>query len=275
MAISEDIDIQTKTRAAAPVAAASEPARGRVVVKPVANAIKILSYLSQPSGRTTVTHIARALNINTSTCFNILRTLVGEGMVTFDPASKSYGVGLALLKLARRATSEGDYLAAAAAPMHEVADRFSATITLWRRLGADRIMLVLAEHSSRDLGIQIRTGQRLPILLGATGRIMAPHLGLSDEELRAQFDRLRWAQPISFEEFRQGVEEASERGWALDDGHFSTGTLAVAAPVTDGTGAARYSLVAVVFRGQHDEEGVRAMGEALIELGERLQAILF
>ena len=43
------------------------------VVRPVSNAVGILKYLGRTGNAETVTNIARTLNINTSTCFNILR----------------------------------------------------------------------------------------------------------------------------------------------------------------------------------------------------------
>src|SRR5438876_5359402 len=70
------------------------------VVKPVDNAIRILRYLAVIRQSSTVTIIARELKINPSTCFNILRTLVWNGVVDFDATTKSYKTGPGAIDLA-------------------------------------------------------------------------------------------------------------------------------------------------------------------------------
>jgi DNA-binding IclR family transcriptional regulator len=162
-------------------------------VKPVSNAIDIIRYLSKSKQPATVTRLARQLSLNPSTCFNILRTLVWEGLIDFNEAAKSYSVGLGILKLAEGALSEGERLVSMKKNMHELAESYRVTLLLWRRVGDDRMLLVSVENSSADLQIQLRTGQRLPLLLGATGRVFASHLGLTKQELKARFRVLRWA----------------------------------------------------------------------------------
>jgi DNA-binding IclR family transcriptional regulator len=55
----------------------------------VVNAIQILRYLGGERQRC-VRLVARSLRLNPSTCFNILQTLVHEGIVDFEPAKKVY-----------------------------------------------------------------------------------------------------------------------------------------------------------------------------------------
>jgi len=91
----------------------------------------------------------------------------------------------------------------------------------------------------------------------------------------AAFDKLRWARPLAFEDYRQQVAAARVNGWSVDDGYFSAGILAVAAPVNDRSGAIAYAISAVTFRGQYDRDGVEKLGELLRKLASKAGNILF
>jgi DNA-binding IclR family transcriptional regulator len=244
-------------------------------VKPVAAAIQILRYLSRTSMPARAVQVARELQLNNSTCFNILRTMASEVVIEFNPQSKTYSIGLGLVKLVDNSLADGKRIAAAKPVLHEIAERFGVTATLWRRIVPDRIVLVAAEHSRSDLRIHMGEGQRLPLLMGASGRLATANSGMSKPDAQEAYHKLRWARPISFEAYWREVRLAEKRGWAVDDGYFSQGILSVAAPVLNHDGHLEYSVSAVMFRGQRDEAGINVLGEELKKYTARLSALLF
>ena len=257
------------------VPAKSRGTSSAVTVKPVANAVRILRYLTHTGAPERAADIARHLSINPSTCFNILRTLVTEDVVDFNALSKTYSAGLGLARLVEQLVTQGQRLQLASPLMHDLAAEFGATVTLWRRLGTDRIVLVSSESSPTDLHIDMPAGQRLPILMGASGRLFAARLGLTDVQLREEFEQLRWARPISLETYVREVNRARRRGWASDDGYFATGVLAIAAPVCDQTGNIAFTVSTVMIRGDRAESQVEELGEAVRDLAHRLESVLF
>lgn len=246
-----------------------------VTVKPVVNAVRILRLLTASSSPERASDIARELGINQSTCFNTLRTLVAEDMLAFDPLSKTYTPGLGLAKLAEHLVTQGQRLDVVRPLMQEFAAAHHVTVTLWRRIGNDRIVLVSSETSPGDLRIDMAIGQRLPVLMGASGRLFAARLDLDENRLRAVFDKVRWARPLSFEDYQRQVADASEHGWAVDDGYFSAGILAVAAPVLDRSGAIAYAVSAVTFRGQYAGADIEKLGQTLRKAATKIGNILF
>jgi DNA-binding IclR family transcriptional regulator len=250
-------------------------AAGGVTVKPVVNAIRILRYLTHTGAPERAADIARHLSINPSTCFNILRTLVAEDVVDFNALSKTYSAGLGLAKLVEQLVTQGQRLQHALPLLREFAAEFGVTVTLWRRLGTDRIVLVASESSPTDMHIDMPAGQRLPILMGASGRLFVTRMGLPEDELRAEFAELRWARTLSFDTYLREVNRARRRGWAIDDGYFATGVLAVAAPVSDASNDIAFTVSAVMIRGQRNDAQIETLGEALRDLGHRLEAVLF
>lgn len=254
-----------------------QPSRvaGGVIVKPVVNAVRILRYLTHKGAPERAADIARHLGINPSTCFNILRTLVAEDVVDFNPLSKTYSAGLGLARLVEQLVTQGQRLQMALPAMRELAAQFGVTVTLWRRMGLDRIVLMHSESSPTNLHIDMPAGQRLPILMGASGRLFVGRMSLSEEELRQAFEPIRWARTLSFDTYQREVNRARRRGWAVDDGYFAAGVLAVAAPVCDASGNIAFTVSAVMIRGQRNEAEVEVIGEALRDLGHKLEAVLF
>lgn len=253
------------------------PANGdvRTVVKPVANAVAILRFLGEAQSPATATQIARKLQINTSTCFNILRTLAGEGMIDFDPTDKTYRIGYGLVKFVRSMLSDSEPFLAASNYLHELAETFRVTATIWRRVGLQRMILVAAEHSSADLRIQLRIGMRLPILLGSTGRAIATRLGRSKSDLSADFKKLVWARPLGFEEYWAEAELAAERGFAVDDGAFAAGVQTISAPILNGEGRlSHYSVTVLTFQGRHDPAEIERIGQAVARTARDLGPVL-
>ena len=62
-------------------------------VPAVTRAVAILRLLGRSDEPLGVHAIARALALIPSTCLHILRVLVAEGLVAFDPGTKRYRVG--------------------------------------------------------------------------------------------------------------------------------------------------------------------------------------
>ena len=245
-----------------------------VIVKPVINAVRIMRYLSECGSPARAITIARNLSINASTCFNILRTLALEEVVEFDPLSKTYTTGLGLTRLVENFLTEGQRIAAAVPHMADLAAEFSVTMALWKRVASDRIVLVRNVASPTDLRIEMAEGQRLPMMMGATGRLFAPRLDLPEKKLRTMFRTLRWQRAITFEEYWDQVQAAQAKGWAIDDGYFSAGVKSLAVPINDRNGSLAYTLVAIMFRTQLEDERLDQLGSAMSVVASRFETIL-
>lgn len=245
-----------------------------VIVKPVANAIRILRLLSRLEQPTKAADIARDLSINPSTCFNILRTLVDQDILEFNDSSKTYAIGYGLLKLVKAGLSDTQRIQAAKQVMSEMAAEHHVTLTLWRRI-MDRIVLVGTESNPQKLSIVMSEGQRLPILMGASGRIFAPRLNLTEQELREKFDKIAWHRPLKFEEYWRGVQTGLKNGWTVDDGYFSNGIKTVAVPVFDRSDSVSFTLSAVMIREAMNDKQVIKLAKALQKVSSKLSTILF
>lgn len=232
----------------------------------VAAGLRILRFLAESSEPHGVTAVARALGLNASTCFNILRTLVHDDMVAFDPAAKTYTLGLGVLDLAHGVLTRGGLMDAVHPHMERLACEHAVTVSLWRRTIDDHLVLISVADSSNAVRIHMTVGVRVPVYIGAGGRVIAAHTAVGRSELARAFSRMRWEGPITFDEYFEQVEEARVRGYGVDEGHFAKGVLSVSAPVLDRADEAAMALTALMFQGQHDAAAVERIAEATANL---------
>ncbi len=218
---------------------------GIVIVKPVVYCFRIARMLAETKTPMRASKISRLLDINPSTCFNILRTMTLEGILSFD--------------------------AEAARPLlQKAAAKLNVTITIWKKLGKDRIMLICTESNPGAIRIDMASGQRLPHLMGASGRLFAYYDQTPEQELKSSFDKVRWSRKLNFAQYKQEIQQISKRGWAIDDGYFSAGITAIAAPVLNSSEKMVLSVSAVTFRGTYSQEHYAHIGLELNKLAKTL-----
>jgi len=248
--------------------------RSGKAVGAVTGAIKILRYLGQAVDPGGVSKIARETKLNTSTAFNILRTLVLEDFVTFDPTNKTYTLSLGIIEIAEGATALRGDIGTVRPMMERLADLHGVTLTIWQPVAQNRKLLILSAVNRAATRIQMSVGQRLPIYIGATGRVFAAFGSGAEKDIRQRFDEIRWDQPISFDEFMWQVRLTKEKGWALDDGNYVVGTASVACPIFDRNNVATMAVTATMFTGHYTKERAAALVTDLETLGEQVSRLL-
>jgi len=240
------------------------------VVGAVVNAAKVLRFLRSTQGPATVTQITRAVKINPSTCFNILRTLIQEDFVQVDATAKTYQLSLGLVALARGALEHSSELHLLKPRIEAMARAHHSVVAIWRKISDNRIMLAASAESDAPVRIHARVGARSPLLLGASGRIFAAYSDLSKTALRERFNSLRLARPLDFNTYLEQLEEVRRVGWAIDDGYAFPGTITIAAPVPSPDGSVHFACAAILFNGQYDLQRVARIAEDLKRIGNTL-----
>src|SRR3546814_3383569 len=81
--------------------------------------------------------------------------------------------------------------------------------------------------------IHLHSGQRLPRLAGASGRAFAANQRLARAEIAAEYPTVRNQTKSSLEAFLNDVEQARQKGWAIDVNGLVHGVTSIAAPVVD------------------------------------------
>lgn len=225
------------------------------LVGAVSVAIGILEYLARQPQPVGVTRIAGDLGLNASTTFNTLKTLAAHDYVVFQEASKSYRIGFGLLHVARSVGGQNQEFELMRTEIEAIASRHGVTLAVWRPLRVDRKVLIYSFQPAGSLGISIQMslGQRLPLLVGSSGRLFAAFGKLDLTERQRQFNQIRWQKPLTFDEFEAEVTEAREQGHAIDPGNYVRGTAMISVPILGGERTAVMALSAMMFIQQYEE----------------------
>jgi DNA-binding IclR family transcriptional regulator len=242
------------------------------VVGAVTATMEILRYLSAAQAPLRVSQISRALGLNNSTCFNILRTLELERVVKFDASSKLYTLGQGLIDLVLPMIERDDGGRRFARAMQAAAQDLGVTIAYWGRVGDELELLSVAE-SSETTRIAFTVGRRLPLFTGAMGRLMAGRSGASPDELAAGCSRIRWAKPPRLADWLSEVEASLRDRVACDPGNVHKGIVTLAVPV-EPEGELHHALCATMFESGHsvgEHERIAERLHALADIARTLK----
>ncbi len=245
--------------------------QGSAGIRSVRNALRIIRYLNgcpEPAG---VNGIAVELDINVSSCFRLLKTLVGEGVLNFDERRKTYTPAPGLIELARGALRRPEILALRT-EIEDLARKYDTTAMVMFPVGQERAIITDVVERDSPLRLKIDVGEDFQFLVGAFGRCFAANSGLAKNELRVQFEKIRWDNPPSFDEYFAEVEQARKDGFAIDIGDHLAGVVKVSACVRGSDGHPRLALSILGFAAKFSKKECRQIGLDLKHRAEALEA---
>jgi len=230
----------------------------------ISRAAAVLRLLGKSDAPLGLQAIARELGLVPSTCLYVLRALVAEEFVSFDPDTKRYALEAGVLTLARHWLRRNRFKDLAQLPLDRLAQQYDATMLGVQIVGLDHIIVVATSQSGNSLQLSAQVGSRFPALISATGRCIAAFGDYPPAELRAKFDTLRWDEPPGFETWQAQVEQTRAQGFAVDEGHYISGVTVIAAPVWKAAGRApSHALVALAIGGAARRAGLDGLQTAL------------
>tara|TARA_R110002033_G_scaffold101294_1_gene149442 strand:+ start:70 stop:855 length:786 start_codon:yes stop_codon:yes gene_type:complete len=237
--------------------AGAETIKGKSVGA-VQNGLRILRYVSEQGTPTGVNQISRATGVSVSSSFNILGTLLQEGLVSFDDKTKTYSPGIGLLGLAMPLLTSNP-VELVTPEIESLSQRHNTLICLWKFTSDERIVLTNRASSSTTVKVDMNLGARLPAYVGAVGRCYAALHDTPKNKLREIFDKLHWQTPPSFEDYLSDIADARKTGFAFDFGNLFNGLEITASIVTDSARRARYGLSGISIAGQLSRTKIEAL----------------
>lgn len=261
-----------KAKQAAVDGAQPEEAGG---VRAVTRAIAILkTFPDRP--RQSLAEVAEAARLDKGTTRRLLLTLMGEGFVIQDEATRQYGLGSAIRRIAAAATEDLDIRRIANPELTRLANLLSVTsfLSIYQNHGA-----VCLERMHDVKGMEVRwwnIGGMLPLNCGGAPKLLLAYQG--EEEIDAALDgdlvQLTPKSVTDKAELKAHFAQIRKRGWELAIDDVALGLTALAVPITnrDGTVVAALSIAGLTpqmhQRGRplyldHLQTAARTIGEQL------------
>ncbi|MCW2969676.1 MAG: transcriptional regulator, IclR family [Solirubrobacterales bacterium] len=223
---------------------AQRPAGVPAVLHTAAILRHLQSKANQPMA---MTELARDLQINNSTCFNILRTLAHEGFLDYDPDTRRYRLGMGLVELASMVDDHGQLVNAALIHAEQVAEEVRQACLIVRKASDDSFVVVGKADGPGSLKLTATVGDRLPPYGAVLGKA---YFAWCDEQ---EVDRMLQGHGLpartessitGYEDFKRELDRTRQRGYSVSVGEYYDEYNAVGVPVLDPDG--RPSLVLCV-----------------------------
>ena len=201
-------------------------------VKSLKRAIAVLDCFSQKEPELSVTEIARKLDMQKSTIFNILSTFQESGILIKNPSNSKYRLGYNLLHLSYIINSgisiREDFL-----PFLKEIANTTGEVCYFGLLDGLEVLYIDAVYPLTQLQARNILGERAPLYCTGLGKAMLANL--SEDQINAvltgpmpPFTKCTITDP---DVLRNELEEIRQNGFAVDNMEHEFGIRCVAVPV--------------------------------------------
>ncbi|CAN5808434.1 IclR family transcriptional regulator [soil metagenome] len=202
-------------------------------VAAVERAVAVLEALADADADIGTNELARRTQINASSVSRLLATLGRSGMVTQDPDTGRYRLGLRMLRFGTAVLSRLDLRDVARTHLRTLSRETGETATLSVSGGGEALTVDYVQSPSSVRSVA-EVGRPSVAHATAVGRVM---LAFTDQQLDAPLVRYTGATVTDPAVLRTQVAHVRERGWSEAVGEREADLHAVAVPVrsADGT----------------------------------------
>lgn len=210
-------------------------------VRSLDRAVAILCAFDDARPRLSLSEIADALHLNTSTAHRLLQALKAHGLVTQPGGGKAYALGPTVSRLGRLATDSLDVQEIARPFMRRLRDAIGETVGL-HVLRSDLLRVVVDQAESHQALRRSYTelGEAIPLHQGAPGKVLLAYLPEDQREeiLDAPLEAANENTVTDAATLRNELDVVRRQGYALSYGERVSGIHTVAVPLRDHDGRA-------------------------------------
>jgi len=192
--------------------------------------LAVLQAFSPHQHTLTARELAELTSIPLPSMYRYIALLRDTGLLVGDDRG-AYHLSPRLISLARAAEAAETLIEVADPVMRELMDECGETV-IFVRLIARQPVCVHRVESRHHLRASFEPGQTLPLLRGASGRVLLA--GLPDRQRRECLAPLAQSEPAAAARLEEALDRVAARGWATSEEEIDQGVWAAAAAVTDG-----------------------------------------
>ncbi|PLR82107.1 IclR family transcriptional regulator [Bacillus canaveralius] len=246
------------------------------MVKSVSRALDIVTLVSSKKGGLGVTEIAKQIDINKSSVYRILSTLVQYGYVEQDSETGRYKLGYKFLEVSSKLLESIDLRAEAKPYLQELETDTNEVIHL---VVYDQGEVVYIEklEGNETLRMHSKVGKRAPMHCTSVGKAILAHLpsNVVIDILNRKGMPAHTNKTITDKEpFLKELVEVKQNGYALDLEENEYGITCIAVPIFDHLGRV---IAAVSISGptmRMADERLEELKVRMLETGRRISARL-
>jgi DNA-binding IclR family transcriptional regulator len=206
-------------------------------VQSVERTIAILKSFSLEKPERGVSELSRELGLHKSTVSRLMITLERGGLLSRDPETRRYRLGVDLIGMAAQVVSYMDVRQVARPLLKQLAEACQETVNL-SVLDARQIVnleqFVPPARQVKNIG---RVGRRMCPHCTAAGKVLLAHLSQDelDRILQAELEKFTPHTITNSHKLRQELVQVRKQGYAISQEELEKGLNVVAAPIYDHT----------------------------------------
>ena len=216
----------------------AKPAAGSGTVKSADRVLLVFELLSSWNREMSHTEIAAALDIPKSSLTQLLKNLVTRNWLAYAPGNKTYALGPAFTRLAKRAGMNRDLVAVSQPILAELTARTSESSAL-NLLKGDVAEVACAVMGPQRLVSHLQLGDVAPLYATSGAKAILAFLPAEtrDDYLRRVSFEARTPNTIkTVRALRQDLAAIVRRGFAYSHEEWTPGIVGVAKPLLDAAG---------------------------------------
>lgn len=210
----------------------------RYNIRVVDKAVRVLNVLADGKPRT-LTMLSEEMEINSSSTFRLLATLLSHNLIQLDESTGKYRLGLACLELSRAYHTGNDVRRAAMPEITALRDDTMETVHLGILADKEVVYLEKLEGLHAIGMMSSRVGGRAPAYCTGLGKALLAHTspGNIKKSLKnLKLQRYTEATLVNQQDLFKHLQQVRQRGYALDKGEHEREVRCVAAPILDQNG---------------------------------------
>ncbi|GMB09746.1 IclR family transcriptional regulator [Thermolongibacillus altinsuensis] len=246
------------------------------MVKSVSRALDIIEIVSSEKDGLGVTEIAKQMDINKSSVYRILSTLVQYGYMEQDEETSRYKLGYKFLEMSSKLLESIDLRKEARPFLQELEKETNEVIHLVVYDQGEVIYIEKLE-GTETLRMHSKVGKRAPMHCTAVGKAILAHLPSNvvlDILERKGMPRHTDKTITDQDEFLKELAQVRQKGYALDLEENEYGIRCIAVPIFDHVGKV---IAAVSVSGptiRMTDERIEQLQTRMLQIGKQISARL-
>lgn len=246
------------------------------MVKSVGRALDIITLVSLKKGGLGVTEIAKQIDINKSSVYRILSTLVQYGYVEQDVETGRYKLGYKFLEISSKLLESID-LRAEAKPFLLDLERETNEVIHLVVYDQGEVVYIEKLEGNETLRMHSKVGKRAPMHCTSVGKAILAHLPINIvlEIIERKGLPMHTDRTITDkDEFLQELINVKQLGYALDLEENESGITCMAVPIFDHLGKVIASVSISGPTMRMTDERMERLKVSMLEAGKKISARL-
>jgi IclR family acetate operon transcriptional repressor len=242
---------------------------GKHTIPAVNKALELIRVLAEEEGETTTKALAIRLGVPRTTCYRILRSLVGRDWVR-PVDSGRHVLSLGLLPLMKPLQQVGHMAETVRPALEWLAAQAQMTAKVSVRQGDYAVAIARCE-SPQQTSVAVRIGASFHLAFGSSGAVLLS--GLEEEAVQDILKRAPeecWAHQATADVWKR-LKDLQAKGWCADVGTYRQSINAISAPLRDARGGVLAVMTLIGFSHELPPERLVAQAKLLSEAARRAE----